>query len=104
MIYVAGDAQQHLAGFVQLYPIFSSTRLKRLWLLNDLYIRPDYRGRGLSIQLIEACKQLCVVTGSCGMILETAKDNLVGNQLYIKTGFVADEGHNYYEWETKFEP
>jgi hypothetical protein len=36
-IYVAETAEKQLVGFVQLYPLFSSTRMKRLWLLNDYY-------------------------------------------------------------------
>ena len=31
-------------GFVHLYKIFSSTKMQRLWLLNDLFVHPDYRG------------------------------------------------------------
>ena len=27
-----------LTGFTQLYPLFSSTRMKRYWLLNDLFV------------------------------------------------------------------
>ena len=73
--------------------------MKRLWLLNDLFIQREHRSKGVSIALINSCKELCRQTNSCGMILETAKDNTIGNNLYQKTGFVADAGHNYYEWE-----
>ena len=48
VIYVAELKNKSLAGFVQLYPYFSSTNLKRLWLLNDLYVNPNYRGQGIS--------------------------------------------------------
>lgn len=97
-IFVAEEGQE-LVGFVQLYPLFSSTRLKRLWLLNDLFVQPEHRGKNISIALIEECKKLCRQTNSCGMMLETAKDNMIGNQLYPKTGFSLDSNHNYYEWE-----
>ena len=100
VIFVAQDDAGELAGFVQLYPIFSSTRMKRLWLLNDLFVKPAFRSRGISIALIDECKKLCRDSDSSGMILETAKDNTIGNSLYRKTGFVADADHNYYEWET----
>src|SRR5215213_8909774 len=36
-IFIGEEEDGRLSGFVQLYPIFSSTRLKRLWLLNDLF-------------------------------------------------------------------
>ena len=90
-----------MTGFVQLYPIFSSTRMKRLWLLNDLFVHPNYRGQGFSIALIDKAKELCNTSESCGMILETAKSNLIGNKLYPRTGFCLDTDHNYYYWDTK---
>ncbi len=99
-IFVAESSEGVLTGFVQLYPLFSSTRMKPLWLLNDLFVLPEYRSLGYSIALIDTCKDLCRKTGSCGMILETAKDNIIGNTLYQKTGFTIDSQHNYYEWET----
>ncbi len=99
VIFVAADTKSELSGFVQLYPLFSSTRMKRLWLLNDLFVKPDQRGKGISIALIEEAKNLCRVTESCGMMLETAKSNLIGNNLYQKTGFDLDFDHNYYSWD-----
>jgi GNAT superfamily N-acetyltransferase len=100
-IYVAESEDEKLVGFTQLYPLFSSTRMLRLWLLNDLYVQEAYRGKGISKQLIEAAKQLTKDTNACGMLLETAKDNTVGNQLYPATGFTAEENSNFYFWTNK---
>ena len=36
---------------------------------------------------------------NCYTILETAKENLIGNNLYIKTGFALDVDHNFYSWD-----
>lgn len=99
-IFVAVDGNS-LAGFVQLYPLFSSTRMKRLWLLNDLFVQPKFRGNGMSVALIHAAKVLCRQSEACGMMLETAKSNFIGNQLYPATGFSLDTDHNYYSWDTE---
>jgi ribosomal protein S18 acetylase RimI-like enzyme len=96
---VASSPQDALAGFVQLYPLFSSTRLKKLWLLNDLYVDEMFRGQRISIMLIDEAKRLAMETNSAGLILETAKSNVIGNQLYIRTGFELDKDHHYYSWE-----
>lgn len=85
-------------GFVQLYPIFSSTRLKRFWLLNDLFVDKDFRGKGISVLLIDEAKKLAVQTDSAGLMLETDKSNIEGNHLYPKTGFELDTEHNFYYW------
>ena len=92
---------EDLVGFVQLYPIFSSTRMKKIWLLNDLFVHENNRKKGISKQLIGKCKDLCKDTGACGLILETAKTNATGNNLYVKTDFILDENHNYYSWDLK---
>lgn len=96
--FVAENEEETLVGFTQLYPLFSSTRLKRLWLLNDLYVAKDYRGNGISKLLIEAAKDLCRKTHGCAVMLETAKSNNIGNSLYPATGFELDVENNYYEW------
>jgi len=99
-IFVAYNDFGEMAGFTQLYPLFSSTRMKRAWLLNDLFVHPDFRGVGISKKLIERAKQLCRDTQACAMYLETEKTNLIGNELYPRTGFELDVEHNHYEWIT----
>ena len=86
------------AGFTQLYPLFSSVRMRKLWLLNDLFVDEAYRGRRLSLGLIEQAKRLAQATGAAGLILETEKGNAIGNQLYPRTGFLRSE-QNYYHWD-----
>jgi GNAT superfamily N-acetyltransferase len=97
-IFVAEYETNQLVGFVQLYPLFSSTRMKRLWLLNDLYVMPEHRGKGISKELMERCKSLARESNACGLMLETAKSNRIGNQLYPSCGFVLDQDHHYYSW------
>lgn len=97
-IFVAEEGGQ-LVGFTQLYPLFSSTRMKRYWLLNDLYVNPNFRGKGFSKALIERAKQLCRESDSCGMYLETGRDNQIGNQLYSSADFKKYDEVNFYEWE-----
>lgn len=98
VIFVAKSTDGDLIGFVQLYPLFSSTRLKRLWLLNDLYVNPKFRGLKVSVMLIDRSKQLARETNSAGLLLETARSNTIGNSLYLKTDFILDTDHNYYSW------
>jgi GNAT superfamily N-acetyltransferase len=90
-----------MTGFTQLYPLFSSTRMKKFWLLNDLFVDEKFRGQGFSIALMDRAKEFCRQSGSCGFMLETAKTNVIGNQLYQKMGLVLDTEHNVYTWEVK---
>lgn len=97
-IFVSFNDEEIMTGFTQLYPLFSSTRMQRFWLLNDLYVNASYRRQGFSVGLIDRAKKLCRDSGACGMMLETSKLNVEGNGLYPKTGFELDVDHNYYTW------
>ncbi|WP_010250315.1 GNAT family N-acetyltransferase [Myroides injenensis] len=85
-------------GFVQLYKLFHYIKLEKQWLLSDLFVCPEYRGKGISIGLIDRSKKWCEETNACGLMLETEKTNDIGNQLYPKCGFEYDALHNYYFW------
>ncbi|GFD81194.1 hypothetical protein KUL118_40560 [Tenacibaculum sp. KUL118] len=73
--------------------------MKRLWLLNDLYVSINYRGLGFSKALIERAKKLVIETKASLLTLETEKSNSIGNKLYPATDFVLDDEHNYYYWD-----
>ena len=99
LIFIAYTEGGEVAGFVQLYRTFSSVRLGRLWILNDLFVKPEVRGLGISKLLILKCQQLVATTGGAGLRLETATTNDIGNQLYPKMGFVLDRDDvNHYDW------
>ncbi|MCS3531894.1 GNAT family N-acetyltransferase [Chryseobacterium sp. JUb7] len=99
-IFVAENGRE-MVGFVQLYPLFSSTRMKRYWLLNDLYVSENHRGKGFSKELIEEAKELAKSTDACGVLLETGKSNDIGNKLYPACGFEIYDEVNFYEWTNK---
>lgn len=96
-IFVA-ESEGEILGFVQLYPVFSSTRMKRYWLLNDLFVHENYRGKGFSKQLIEKAKEIAKSTNAGGILLETGKTNDIGNKLYPGCGFELYDEVNFYEW------
>ncbi|HUM45311.1 MAG TPA: GNAT family N-acetyltransferase [Chitinophagales bacterium] len=99
IIFLVVDDDGTVAGFTQLYPLFSSTRMKRWWLLNDLFVKTEFRGQDLSKLLIERCKALAMETKAAGLSLETEISNHIGNRLYPEAGFELDTEHNFYFWE-----
>jgi len=98
VIYIAKDEVGQITGFTQLYPSFTSTRLNKTWILNDLYVEKSHRGKGISKALISRAKKLVTETKAHGLLLETERDNQVANQLYVSTGFQL-EPNNFYYWE-----
>ena len=86
-------------GFVQLYPLFSSTAAqpRRLWLLNDLFVSPSARGGGVARALMERARQLGEETGAAGLELATARTNAPAQRLYESLGWRQDELFLRYE-------
>lgn len=101
VVYIAQAANGESVGFTQLYPLYSSTRMKRIWLLNDLYVKPEYRGKGISKALIDRAKALAKETDAVEILLETQRSNEIGNQLYPAVGFELNTDFNFYYWTTR---
>ncbi|MGE5702507.1 MAG: N-acetyltransferase family protein [Clostridia bacterium] len=95
VMYVAVENGVYL-GFTQLYPVFSSVSMKRLWILNDLYVTEASRKRGVGKRLMDAAMQLAKDTNSKGLKLQTAIDNVTAQSLYEANGWVKDDQFFYY--------
>ncbi|MGI2292967.1 GNAT family N-acetyltransferase [Paenibacillus sp. GXUN7292] len=97
VIYLAEDtASQHAAGFLQLYPSFSSISMKRTWILNDLYVTEPYRKQGVAQMLLDTAKELAVSSNVKGLGLSTAVDNIQAQRLYEKNGYKRDNEFFHY--------
>jgi ribosomal protein S18 acetylase RimI-like enzyme len=98
VIFVASSGTEPI-GFVQLYPVFSSTAARpgRLWLLNDLYVVPGARAKGAGRALMERARTHAIKTGATGLFLQTARDNIVAQRLYESVGYRKDELFLVYE-------
>lgn len=84
-------------GFVQLYPTFTSIGAKPAWILNDLYVSPEARGKGVGKQLMEAAKEMAIASGAAWLELATAKDNKVAQALYRRLGYKLDEKYDRFK-------
>ncbi|ODU50783.1 MAG: GNAT family N-acetyltransferase [Lysobacteraceae bacterium SCN 69-48] len=79
-----------MVGFVQLYPMFSSVRLARTWILNDLYVLPTNRRGGVARALMDAAADFARADGAAGISLETTRDNAPARALYRAAGWHED--------------
>ena len=74
-------------GFTQLYPKFSSTRVVRNWILNDLYVESEHRKQGIGEELIRTAMNFAKENQANFVELSTAVDNLTAQRLYERIGF-----------------
>lgn len=70
-----------LAGFSLWYYRFSTWKGKRLY-LEDLYVKYDYRGKGIGKQLIEACIEEAKNTNCTGMMWQVLDWNTPAIEFY----------------------
>lgn len=97
VIFVAKDLDlNRYIGFTQLYPAFSSVSMQRSWILNDLFVHEEYRGAGVGKALLDKAKNYAIQTGSKGLSLSTAIDNLNAQRLYEQEGYEREISFYHY--------
>jgi GNAT superfamily N-acetyltransferase len=79
------------AGFAQLYPIFSSVAMARVFILNDLFVAAEHRRSGVASALLAAVEAHARAHGAVRVSLNVARDNLDGQALYAARGWLRDE-------------
>jgi ribosomal protein S18 acetylase RimI-like enzyme len=94
-VFVA-ESDGRTVGFTLLYPLYSSLSQRRIWLLNDLYVLPEFRRHGVASQLLARAQSWGVETDADYLTLETAHDN-PAQHLYEARGWKRDEQFLHYE-------
>jgi GNAT superfamily N-acetyltransferase len=86
-------------GFAQLYPLLSSISATKNWLLNDLFVDPDYRKLSVGKALLQKVFDFALEQGATTVTLETGVNNVVAQGLYEQIGFVRlDPETQYYTY------
>jgi GNAT superfamily N-acetyltransferase len=83
-------------GFTQLYPLFSSVSMQRLWVLNDLFVAPEGRRSGAGRALLERAERWARETGAKGLTLSTEITNRTARRLYESAGWTKDAEFVHY--------
>lgn len=97
VIYMAlADEEDKLLGFCQLYPSYSSLALKRVWILNDIYVAEDARRQLVADHLLQTAKTMAKETNAVRMRVSTSLDNEVAQKVYESIGFTVDEQFKNY--------
>ena len=92
VIFVALDTDKSTAvGFTQLYPTYSSVRVMKNWILNDLYVAKEYRKQGIGEKLIQNVMNFAKENNAKFVQLSTAVDNYTAQSLYEQIGFKKQE-------------
>jgi ribosomal protein S18 acetylase RimI-like enzyme len=96
VIFLAEEAGTAL-GFTQLYPSFTSAGMARIFVLNDLFVAPQARGRGIATALLRRAADFGRTEGAVRLALSTATDNHAAQALYRRAGWQRDEAFLVYQ-------
>lgn len=98
VIYLAlpDDDDNRLLGFCQLYPSYSSLSLKRVWILNDIYVAEDARRQLVADHLLKTAKKMARDTHAVRMRVSTSANNDVAQKTYESIGFREDKEFKNY--------
>jgi len=77
-------------GFTQLYPSFSSGAMAPIFILNDLFVAPEARRRGVGSRLLRAAAQHGRDTGAIRLVLSTELTNTTAQSVYERMGWKRD--------------
>jgi GNAT superfamily N-acetyltransferase len=83
-------------GFATLFWSWETTIASRVGVMNDLFVAPESRGRGVSSALIDACLQRCRDHGASRMIWQTALDNVRAQAVYDHIGAIREQWLDYW--------
>ncbi len=90
-VFLAKNSPDQTVGFTLAYTTFSSVRLNKIVILNDLFVLENVRNQNIGKELIEAVGIYAKEIGADMLRLRTAKSNVVAQGLYKKMGFVTDD-------------
>jgi ribosomal protein S18 acetylase RimI-like enzyme len=96
VVFVAVEDDQ-LVGFAQCYPTFSTVALAEIWLLNDVFVHPDFRRRHIAEQLMAETEAAAQSAGAVRIWLRTAHLNEPAQALYEGRGWVHDDVFKRYD-------
>lgn len=89
-------ADEQVCGFTQLYRSFSSVSACRVWILNDLYVIPSFRRRGVARALMEQARRFAIRSHAERLVLETEDTNTHAQHLYESLGYQLETGTRHY--------
>lgn len=100
ILFGAYDERGKMQGFLQIYPTFSSISCRADYILNDLYVLPEERKRGVGEALLKQAQEYVREVEGKGLALETAEDN-PAQTLYRKLGWEKDHSFLHYYWSAR---
>jgi ribosomal protein S18 acetylase RimI-like enzyme len=83
---IARDDDGTPLGFATVFWTWQTLNAARAGVMNDLFVVPEARRRGIGRELIAECRRHCREHGAAALVWETAPDNATAQGLYRSLG------------------
>jgi ribosomal protein S18 acetylase RimI-like enzyme len=92
---ITGTSSSPVA-FMHLMPSTNTLAMRPIWILEDLYVEPAARNRGMATSLLRHAEAFARATGAERITLSTAHDNQAAQSIYKKLGYIREEHFWYF--------
>jgi GNAT superfamily N-acetyltransferase len=75
------------AGLINCIESFSTFACKAILNIHDVVVLADYRGKGISSQLLKKAEDIAKSLGCCKLTLEVLEGNKLAQAAYVANGF-----------------
>ena len=89
-------ADGRLVGNVSIYPANYPVSVGSAWIIANVAVHPDYRGRGIATQMMQASLDMVRQRGGHIAVLQVDYDNEVARRLYERLGFVYERAWSHW--------
>ena len=96
VIFCANRRSGKAAGFTLLSPSYSLIAMARTFILNDLFVVPEARRKGVASMLLGAAVTYARSVGAIRITLATAKGNDAAKSLYLSQGWKQDKAFHVF--------
>ncbi|HEX8287819.1 MAG TPA: GNAT family N-acetyltransferase [Pyrinomonadaceae bacterium] len=90
---IIGLSECNLIAFALLYPKYASFRGERSLYLEDLYVKPEFRGKGFGLKMLRRAAKLAKEKGFQRLDWQALKWNQPAIDFYNKIGAESDDGN-----------
>jgi GNAT superfamily N-acetyltransferase len=92
---IARDGEGAAVGFATVFWSWTTLSAARIGIMNDLYVAPAARGKGVADDLIHSCAEECRRHGAESLDWQTARDNERAQRVYERVGATRSEWVDY---------
>ena len=78
-------------GFMHLMPSTNTLAMRPIWFLEDLYVEPSARRKGVASAFLQHAEEFARKTGAERLTLATAHDNEAAQSVYRKLGYIREK-------------